>query len=279
MPLRTLFRHRPDLSLAGAGLQSGEVLAGLGGSPSSSKSGRACLKAFGIPHLPSRKASHVSHTDWFGIPPGYRCPSTGPASRRAYLSTFGIPKQFGLPKGYWKLFDEAKLSKLLEDSKLLFQGFWRLQEAFVKPCWGFRPKKTRNERPPKTIHFSTKSSIFTVCPGQSRGPPPFGALRSFLVNPQETAQKSLGEAQKGSGMVWREPKKAQKWSGRSPKKRLRNGLRQAQNVQKWSGSSEPKKAQKWSGTGPKKLGNGLGEAQKSSEMVWEDPQKAQKLSG
>ena len=78
VPLRTLFRHRPDPSLAGAGLQSGEVLAGLGGSPSSSKSGRACLKAFGIPHLPSRKASHVSHTDWFGLPPGYRCPSSVP---------------------------------------------------------------------------------------------------------------------------------------------------------------------------------------------------------
>ena len=54
-----------------------------------------------------------------------------------------------------------------------------------------------------------------------------------------------------SEMVWEKPK------------RLRNGLGEAQ-----------KKALKSSGRNPKKLRNGLG-GSKNSELVWEEPKKAQ----
>ena len=106
---------------------------------------------------------------------------------------------------------------------------------------------------------------------------------------------------KGSEMVWEKPKETQKWSGGSP---------ESQKSQKsWSGRSseiggaargrvKPKKILKWSGKSPeaqkgsKKLSgrsstrcrNGsetvLEELKKKgAEIVREEPQKAQKLSG
>ena len=103
--------------------------------------------------------------------------------------------------------------------------------------------------------------------------------------------RRLREAQKGSEMVREELRKAQKWS----QVRLRNGPGGAQKgsemVRLSLKKGEPKKAQKWSGKSTKRLRvreelkkprNGPGGAQKrlknspgASEMVWEEPRKAQ----
>ena len=120
-----------------------------------------------------------------------------------------------------------------------------------------------------------KNRIFIVGPGQSWGPPAFGG---FLVNEKDCflLQKRSG---KGSEMV--------RGGGGGEQQKLRNGSKKAQE---WSGESakssemvweKPEKAQKWkpkialkwSARSPKWLRNGLAQARKNSEMVWEEPKK------
>ena len=104
---------------------------------------------------------------------------------------------------------------------------------------------------PETSIPVPKNRIFIACPGQSWGPPHWVW--------EKMVRKIVS-----SFLVLQKPKKAQKWSGESPKK-LSNGLGEAR-----------KGSERGSAESPKKLRNGL---QKGSEMVWAKPKKAQKLSG
>ena len=159
--------------------------------------------------------------------------------------------------------------------KRSFRSFWRIQSSWEAPrrlleatrsfceaLLGVPTQKIQKREAYKKRRFHRVSR--TIARSS-----PCGALRSFLVNEkksffpkklrdglekgQRAQEKSgrsemvagaLGEAQKGSGMVWREPRK------------LRNGLGEAQ------------KSSEMVFEDPKKLNNRPGEAQTSSGMLF-----------
>ena len=139
---------------------------------------------------------------------GYRRGSAAPRPGQCPDTT--LPHQNLSFRSFWRL---PQLSKLLEASRALLEVTASLCEGLL----GFwEPKNSRNERPPRTIDFSTQDSHFHC--GEKHRKAQAIKLRNGPEEPKKSPEMVREEPRKGSGMVWEKaPKKAQKWSG-SPKR-------------------------------------------------------------